>query len=153
MRIKQMKKGKTMNLSNEGLLSAINPRLHPVLDIGCADLGSHISRIGLEKNIPDTFYKFEQTIIPDRDIVNKLKKEAMKLYKKIGSEDVGKQSKDNIACILRFSKGCMSKLYNFIIRRKFMYNIHPNLKARWATVFQYKKTIKNERVIYKQNTE
>ena len=146
MRIKQMKKGNTMNLSNGDLLSAINPRLHPVLDIGCADLGSHISRIGLEKNIPDTFYKFEQTTIPDRDIVNKLKKEATKLYKKIASEDVGKQSKDNIACILRFSKGCMSKLYNFIIRRKFMYNIHPNLKARWSTVFQYKKTIRNERV-------
>ena len=145
-RNRQMKKGDTRNLFNRNLLSAINPRLHPVLDIGCADMGSHISRIGLGKIIPDSFYKFEQTNIPDMDIINKLKKEAIRLYKKIGNEDVGKHSKDNIACIMRFSKGCMSKLYNFIIRRKFMYYTHPNLKARWATVFQYKKTVKEERL-------
>ena len=47
---------------------------------------------------------------------------------------------------MRYSKGCMSKLYNFIIRRKFMYKTHPNLKRRWATVFQYKKTIREERL-------
>ena len=27
-----------------------------------------------------------------------------------------------------------------------MYHTHPNLKMRWATVFQYKKTVKEERL-------
>ena len=57
-RNRQMKKGDTKNLFNRNLLSAINPRLHPVLDIGCGDMGSHISRTGGEKIIPDPFYKF-----------------------------------------------------------------------------------------------
>ena len=139
-------RGNMKNLFNNNSLSIINPRLHPILDIGCSDMGSHISCIGGEKIIPDSFYKFEKTTIPDEEIMSRLRKEANSLYKKIGNENVGKYSKDNIACIMRYNKGCMSKLYNFIIRRKFMYQTHPNLKRRWVTVFQYNKTMKEERL-------
>ena len=124
----------------------VNPRFYPVLDIECNDMGSHVTRIGEEKVIPSLFYEFERTKIPDENIIKRLRKEATKLYKKIGDENIGHYSKDNITCIMRYSKGCMSKLYYFIIRSKFMYQKHPNLNKSWVSVFKYKQTITEEQI-------
>ena len=46
-------------------------------------------------------------MILDKEIMSRLRKEANSLYKKIDNENVGNYSKDNITCIMRYSKGCM----------------------------------------------
>ena len=84
-RNKQVMRGNIKNLFNKNSLSIINPRLHPVLDIGCSDMGSHISHIGGEKIIPNSCYKFEKTLIADKEIMSRLRSESNRLYKKIGN--------------------------------------------------------------------
>ena len=54
-RNKQVKIGNMEGLFNTKSLSIVNPRLHPVLDIGCGDMGSHVSRTGGEEIIPNSF--------------------------------------------------------------------------------------------------
>ena len=78
-RNKQVMRGDMRNIYNQNALLIVNPRLHPVLDIGCSDMGSHVTHIGEEKVIPSFFYEFERTKIPDEDIMKRLRKEATSL--------------------------------------------------------------------------
>ena len=98
-----------------------------MLDIGCGDLGSHISRIGGKKIIPTACSKLEGVEVPDQKMMTYLKDTALRTYKKIGDENSRHYGMDNTTCILRYSRGCMSKLYNFITRIKFIYIVCMSL--------------------------